>query len=432
MTRMTYKEIALITFAAAMALAWLPGRPLGDPAYSRLSTVYTLSEHGTWSLDAIPKDEPLPFSTVDKVMVGGRIVNGVTVDGFIISSKPPLLPLAMTALYELQRPVVGWNLRNEADVIPIARYMTVVLMTSSFILALVFFTKILLIFDIRPNVRLVLIASLAFGSQLFGFATVINNHVPGTAMLLVALYYAIALGRGDVPPKAWRFAAFGIAGALACTIDMPVGIWVAMAGLYLLRVHPRATLGFVIPAAAIPLAIHFGIMIAVTGSPLPVQTHEAAYYYQGSYWRHPVGIDALNEPKGTYAFNMTFGRKGLFSLFPIMLAGVAAAVWALTRRAVPQRGFILAGIAGFLLMSVYYVVSTNNYGGESYGFRWYIPAMPLLLLMAAPLLNETRSRWRWAFVAVMIAISVYSAFECARTDWQASQEWTCRFLGPSA
>ncbi len=431
MTRSTWSEKILILFAVAMALAWLPGRPLGDPAYSRLSTVYALTEYGSWYLDAIPKDDPLPFSTVDKVMVRGRVVDGVSVDGHIISSKPPLLPLAMTALYRLQQPIMGWNLRAEEDVIPIARYMTAVLIVTSFGVALLFFAKTLIVFEIRPAVRLVLIASLAFGSQCFGFATVINNHMPGAAMLLIAIYQAVALGRGVVQPSAWRFIAFGIAGALACTIDMPAGVFVAMAGLYLLVRHPRATLLFVLPAAAVPLALHFGIMIAITRSPLPVQTKEAAYYFEGAYWRHPVGIDALNEPKAIYAFHMTFGRKGLFSLYPIMLAGLAAALWALTPRVVPHRGFLLAGFAGFLLLSAYYCFSTNNYGGESYGFRWYIPTMPVLLLMAGPLLNQTRSVWRWGFVAAMLMISVFSAFECARTDWQSSQEWTCRILGPS-
>jgi len=431
MTRSTWKEKILILLAVGVALAWIPGRPLGDPAYSRLSTVHSLSEYGTWYIDEIPQGDPLPFSTVDRVMVRGRIIDGVTVDGRIISSKPPILPLAMTALYQLQKPIIGWDLRIEQDVIPIARYMTVVLITASYGIALLFFMKILMVFGIRPAVRLILIASLAFGSQLFGFSTVIINHVPGTAMLLIALYYAIALGRGVVHPSLWRFAVFGISGALACTIDLPVAIFVLMAGVYLLVRHPRQTLAAVIPAAAIPFAIHFGIMIAVTGSPLPVQTSEAAYYYPGSYWRHPVGIDALNESKTVYAFHMTFGRKGLFSLYPIMIAGIAAAAWALTRRNAPQHKFILAGFAGFIILSAYYCLSTNNYGGESYGFRWYIPVMPILLLMAAPLLNQTRSVWRWGFVAAMIAISVFSAFECARTDWQASQEWTCRILGPS-
>ncbi len=431
MTRSTWKECALIVIAAAMALAWMPGRPLGDPAYSRLSTVHTLSEFGTWSLDAIPRDEPLPFSTVDKVMVGGRVLNGVTVDGRMISSKPPLLPLAMTALYQLQKPIIGWDLRNKDDVIPIARYMTVVLITSSYAVGLLFFMNILLVFNIRPAIRLVLMVSLAFGSQMFGFATIINNHVPGTAMLLVALYFAIALGQGAVSPSAWRFGAFGFVGAFACTIDMPAGVFIVIAGLYLLMRHPRSTMLYVIPAAAIPLAIHFGVMIAVTDSPLPVQTREAAYYYQGSYWRHPVGIDALNEPKAIYAFHMTFGRKGLFSLYPIMLAGIAAAGWTLTRRGAPQRGFVFAGFAGFIVLTLYYCLSTNNYGGESYGFRWYIPVMPVLLLMAAPLLNEMRATWRWGFVVTMMVVSAVSAFECARTDWQASQEWTCRILGPS-
>jgi len=98
----------------------------------------------------------------------------------------------------------------------------------------------------------------------------------------------------------------------------------------------------------------------------------------------------------------------------------------------PYRGHILAGALGFVILTFYYLFKTNNYGGEAYGFRWFIVAMPVLLLMGAPILANLRARWKWLFVVVMIAISFYSAFECARSPWGANNAWTCRlFLGPS-
>jgi hypothetical protein len=431
MNNITWTERAVIALAFALALYWTPGRPLGDPAYSRLATVHALTSHGTWYLDTVPEDQRPPFDTVDKVMIKGEVVDGVTTGGHIISSKPPLLPLAMTALYIVQRPVTGWDLNNEDDLIPVARVMSVVLITTSYALALLFFAKTLVVLGIRLPVRIVLLLALAFGTQLFGFATVINNHVPGAAMVLIAVYHAAALIYETVKPAWWRFAVFGLAGALACTIDMPAGIFIAAAGLALLAKFPRETFTVLLPVAAVPFAAHLAVMISITGSPFPVQTRDAAYYFPGSYWRHPVGIDALNEAKGVYLFHMTLGRKGVFSLYPITIAGLAAALCALIRP-IPHRPFILAGLACLAGLTAYYCLGTNNYGGESYGFRWYIVAMPILLLMGAPLLNKPGHRWKWALVAATLAVSAYSAFECARTDWQSSQEWTCKILGPSA
>jgi len=53
------------------------------------------------------------------------------------------------------------------------------------------------------------------------------------------------------------------------------------------------------------------------------------------------------------------------------------------------------------------------------------------LLMAAPLLEAIRARWKWVFVGLMIGVSFYSGWECSKSPWGANREWTCRFLGPS-
>ncbi|MCP4645053.1 MAG: hypothetical protein GY851_31715, partial [bacterium] len=109
----------------------------------------------------------------------------------------------------------------------------------------------------------------------------------------------------------------------------------------------------------------------------------------------------------------------------------AAALRALVRRSMPWRGWILGGALGFLVVTAYYATRTDNYGGECYGFRWYIVSMPVLLLMGAPLLSGMRKRWQWIFVGALLGISFYSAWECTNTDWVSSQEWTCRIFGPS-
>src|SRR5690606_14695293 len=97
--------------------------------------------------------------------------------------------------------------------------------------------------------------------------------------------------------------------------------------------------------------------------------------------------------------------------------------------ATQHRGMILGGFAAFSILSLYYWWTTNNYGGESYGFRWYIVAMPVLLLMGIPILERIRRPWEWVFLALMLGISCYSAWECTHQPWRANQEWTIRFLG---
>jgi hypothetical protein len=251
-------------------------------------------------------------------------------------------------------------------------------------------------------------------------------------MAMMAVYFALGIGSGRLAPTAWRFALFGFAAAMTFTLDMPVTIFPAFAGLWLLWRFPVPALLWGGLGALGPLALHFAATYAATGGFMPVQTNPEAYLYEGSYWRNPQCMDALNEPKGTYLFHMLIGRHGLFSLFPVLGIGLAGALVAIKRKDTAWRGWILGALAAFFMLTVYYLKKTNNYGGEAYGFRWFIGAMPILLLMGAPLIASLRARWKWWFVCFMIAVSFYSAFECAKSPWGANREWTCQlFLGGS-
>lgn len=416
-------EYVLIGVAVMFVLLGTYARSFGDTANSRLATVLSLTEHGTWYIDR-PEGERANYfesRTIDKVMVNGRM----------LSSKPPMLPLLMTGEYVVMNKLFGLDLKDPDDHGPIIRYMSMTLIGGSYLLALIFFMKTLVLFVRDDQIRAIALFSLAFGTQLWGYGSNINNHVPGAAMVAVSTYFALGLGSGKLAPRPWRFAVFGLAAGLAPTLDMPAGIFPFIAGLYLLWKFPKQTLSWAAAAATIPLAVHVGIMVSVTGSPLPVQVREDLYLYESSYWRNPRGVDSLSEPKPIYLFHMTFGRTGVFSLYPILFAGIVAAVRAIVRNDVAHRGYILGGAAGFAILTAYYATRTNNYGGEAYGFRWYIVAMPVLMLMGTPLLAKIRARWKWVFLAALIGISFYSAWECSISPWGSNRQWIVRFLGRS-
>ena len=414
----------IISVAVMFALLGASGYSEGDALNSRLATVYSLATQGVWHIDRPLDQEPNRFeqATIDKVMVNGHL----------ISSKPPMLALLMTGEYLLMNRTIGWRLDDEEDTNKIVRVMVFTLVGLSYVAAVVFFWKTLCLLVPDSMVRVLLLFCLAFCTQLWGYATHLNNHTPAAAMLIIALYFALGLAGGKLAPRPWRFMLFGLTAGLVPTLDVPATVFVALAGIHLLAKHPVKTLCWATLGAAIPIAAHGAAMLAATGSLLPVQNRPEVYLYEGSYWRNPMGIDALNEPKGIYLFHMTFGRCGLFSLYPILFAGIAGAFRALVKRRVPYRGHVLVGALGFAILTAYYVVKTNNYGGEAYGFRWYIVAMPVLLLMGTPILTSIRARWKWLFISVMIGISFFSAVECVRSPWGANRQWTCRlFLGPS-
>jgi hypothetical protein len=417
-------EMVIIAVAMVFAMMGAQEYNRGDASASRLATVYSLVEDGTWYIDRPLDQPPVSFEqdTIDKVVVNGRM----------LSSKPPILPLVMAGEYWLMKKGLGWSLDKPEDANRIVRVMATTLVGFAYVLALLLFCNTLRMFVDDPLIRLLLLFCLAFCTQLWGYSTQINNHVPAAAMLVAAAYQGLGIGWGTLPARRWRFFTFGLTAGLVFTLDMPATVFVAAVGVYLLANYPRRTLTWALAGAAIPLAIHFGVLYATTGSLLPVQTNPGAYLYEASYWRNPQGVDALFQPKGTYLFHMTFGRCGIFSLYPILLAGIAAALRATYKKSVEGRAEILLGLAAFAVMTAYYVFKTNNYGGEAYGFRWYIPAMPVLLLMSASVFTTMRVRWKWLFVGIMIGVSFYSGFESARSPWGANRNWTnTMFLGPT-
>jgi hypothetical protein len=393
---------------------------LGDSANSRLATVYSLVHDGTWYIDRPLDQPPNPFEqgTIDKIELNGRI----------LSTKPPLLPLAMTAEYAALKGALGWNLEVREHLKHIMQVMIFTLVMLPHAIGMIFFMLLLRLLVENPWQRLLPLAALAFATQLPGFATQLNNHSPAIGALLVALYFAIGVSSGKLAPTGWRFAAYGLAGALVFTLDMPLTIFVAAAGCGLLWKYPKQAVLWGGIGLVGPLAIHFCANYLATGSPLPVQTRKSLYLFESSAWRHPGGLDALHEPKGTYLFHMTFGRFGIFLLYPILLMGPLGCYFAWRDGMKEWRNYYLGGLACFAALGYYYVSGTNNYGGASYGFRWGMGAMPILILMGIPAFNRVRGPWAWSVVAVLMAVSMYSALECYWAPWGACHEWTCRWI----
>jgi hypothetical protein len=397
---------------------------VGDTVTSRMATVYALAHDGTWYIDRPVDIPPNPFAahTVDKVQ---------TRDGRMMSSKPPVLPFFMTGEYVLLRSMLGWDLNNEKHLRPILQVMIITLVKIPFIVGLVFFALILRMFMTNFRDAALLLLVLALASPLSGYACQLNNHTPAVAALIIALYFGMGIYAKKLNPTRSRFMAFGFFSALVFTLDMPTTIFPAFMGLLLLSRFPRQSLIWA-PLGGLPLLLlHFGIMTVITGTPLPVQTQEEMYNFRNSYWRNPIGVDGMNEGRFAYLFHMTFGRFGTFLLFPSLLLGLAGFFMALRDRKCPVRSAVVAAGVAFAIMTTYYVIKTNNYGGAAYGFRWHIGAVPVLVLLAMPAIASVTRSWRWALFLLLFAISLFSAWECWQAPWGASHEWTCRWIfGP--
>lgn len=414
-------ELTITLFAITWILSGLNTVFFGDTLTSRLATVYALTYHHTWYINRPPELPPNPFEarTVDKVK--GK--NG------IISSKPPILSLFMTLEYQLIKRL-GFSLNNVQDYKPIARIMILLNVIIPYLVSVLLLWKFLYEIEITPFIRIAILLGLLYGTQWSALASHFTNHVPATSFLIIGLYliwksYSLP---GPVP-RIYYFL-IGLCTSFVYTIDLPITIFMACAILFLLMKKNINVLPGIIIGALPILIIHFAIMYHLTGNILPVQISKEPFLFESSYWRHPAGPDALHHPKWWYTFNILFGAKGLFILYPILIFGLCIylpKIWKPLHKDVKTVSILF--ILSFIILNIYYIFSTNNYGGVSYGFRWHIGCMPLLMMMGIPYIEmRQRKIYFWFIWVIFFAISLYSTYECRTYPWSIDKEWTIRFI----
>jgi hypothetical protein len=424
-------------------LAVYPAAQL-DNDMSRFATVESLVDQGTWVIDdsiflmkpARGKRPPTP------------IVDRVVYEGKSYSTKPPVMSFLMASVYWGLKNTFGLSFKEESQ-----RSILVWLLTFGFVaipfigIALVY-RKAIRWFVQDPLIWVVGLAILLCGNQLWGFSRTLNNHVPSAFFMFYGMVTALGLVHGKISPQPWRFLTIGLSLGLLPTFDLPGMFFCVPLFLYLLWWFPKQTLTWFMLGAIPPLLLHFILTWSVTGGLIPIYMKKELYHYKGSYWDKMGGFDALKEAKQVYFFHLSVGRKGLFSLFPVLLF----AIWYLV---CPYRSSLISSPEErskgnmrreclclcllTLFWMLFYTFQTNNYGGASFGFRWFMFFTPSLAFFAilgihsflSPVLSKAAPgiSWRWGLVCLLVALSCYSGWQCSLDPWAANEELPTRILG---
>lgn len=389
--------------SCTLVVTFTNGQPYTNPL-SRLATMDALVHDGTFAID----DSPLA-NTADKVKLGEHFY----------SSKPPVLSVASAGIYALLHHTTGLSFREQREQLETAiRVMNLIVAGLPHLLLLVYAYLFLSLYG-PPHVLLWAFGCFAFGQLGLAYATSINNHVPAGVAAFAGFYYAFRV-RSLSSPSARDLVFAGLAAGLAPTLDLGTVFISVAVGIYLLAFDWQRTLRLFAPAAAVPLALHFGLTALITGSLAPIYLRKELYHYPGSYWNAPTGIDALDEPRGTYLFNILLGHHGFFSMTPIAILAVIAIVIACIRRGPHLAEAIVVG-ASLLASITFYTLTTKNYGGHCIGFRWLLPITPLVLLFTADWLASVRTRWGYAIFAALLAVSQFHASASLGNPWQKSK-----------
>jgi hypothetical protein len=435
---------------------WPATRPEPSPFYSsndksRWATIRTLVDDGTYVVgrrgNLTATDPPFDdtgvifepeYQSLDKVM------NPDT--GEFYSSKPPLFATALAGEYWLLKRAFGWDLERDRWPVTCAILLTVNVLPFAVYLWLL--AKLIDQIGVTDFGRLFAFTLAAAGTFLVPFGMTLNNHSPATYCVVFALYPLLRKGTGGRGESPGELAASGYFAGLTACLDLPAAALTACVLLPLLYARPVRTLVWFVPAMLLPVAAFFGCNYAALGRFTPAYSEFGGpwYEYAGSHW-HKLkaaqggtfvpGIDFAQEPKHVYAFHLLLGHHGWFSLTPaFLLSAVGLGIWAwqsrgtvgriLLRRAPSTERVITPALVGPLTLVVsvvlvgFFVLKTNNYGGNTSGPRWLFWLIPLWVLGAVPAADWI-GKWRAGRVlaALLLGMSVLSVFYPAWNPWRS-------------
>jgi hypothetical protein len=373
------------------------------------------------------------YQSLDKVM------NPET--GEFYSSKPPLFPTVVAGEYWLLRKLFGWSIDRDRWSVMAAILLTVNVLPLAVYLLLL--SRLIDDYAESDFARLLAFTTACCGTFLTTFSHTLNNHVPAAYCALFAVYPLLSKRGTSAIESPSKLLASGFFAGLTATLDLPAAALAAGLFVPLLIVRPGKTLAFFLPGLLVPVAALLYCNYAAMGSVLPAYSEFGGpwYNYPGSHWARlgtpaAKGIDFADEPKTVYAFHLLFGHHGWFSLTPVWLlgaAGMAALAWKagpqvklvlLTRRP-GQEGLWSLSVFGAMTLAVsvvvflFYVWRSNNYGGFTSGPRWLFWLIPLWLLGTLPAADWVgRYRAGRLAAAVLLGFSVLSVFYPAWNPWR--------------
>ncbi len=354
-------------------------------------------------------------------------------DGYLYSSKPPLMPTLMAAAYWPVYRFGGATLGTHPY--EIGRAMLLLFNLVPMLMYFVLLASLVERFGTTDWGRMFVMAAVCFGTFLTTFAVTINNHLPAAVCLSVAVYATVRIWF-DGERRLRYFLVAGLFAGLMATEELPAtALLAAIALVLLVKALRPALLGFV-PAVLVVAAAFFGTNWIAHHTLEPAYLHHSGsgpdnwyhYTYQRngrtleSYWNAPKGIDIGEPSPKVYTLNVLVGHHGVFSLTPVWLLSLAGLGLWLFRRGDPRLrwsaaaiGAISAAVVAFYLL---WPGLSHNYGGSTSGFRWVFWLAPLWLLAMLPAADALDCRrWTRGLCLVLLALSVLSASYPTWNPW---------------
>lgn len=383
---------------------------------SRMATVQALVEQGTFIIDHTEFNR-----TGDKVFIRDHFY----------SDKTPLLSVGAAGVYGVLHNVFGLTLDPticvpDEDVAACRAFtpsgtrftafywLTLILIGGSSALLVALFWRAMLDAGASGTLSTALAIALGIASPIAPYSIVFAGHVPA-ALALFAGCWLLTRSRSNR-------AVFGsgLLISLAANIDLTLALFVGTIGLWVLIGYRWKVITFAI-GAVVPFMLSGAINYWAAGTIMPLYFDPKAYDFIGTVLNPTVGgtngFYSL-EFGVNYAYNLLIGERGFFAFTPVLVLGVLGAAVALRDK--QRRGLTLAVLLGSVLFAAYLIARTDNYGGEAWGARWFVPLVPLVwwYIRDAYCVLRNRSRLWGVVLAALILLSFLTALAGVQDAWR--------------
>jgi len=388
-----YVIIFLINFILLVLLTKLDIQSIADA--SRIATVKSLVEYQSFTIDNSQFDNS-PLFTGDKYFYNNHFY----------SDKPPLPALMGAAVYFILKNVIGINFSNH---FALTYYLITLLSVGVFsCIGLVYFHKILLkIFKTDENWANLTTFLAGSATFILPYSLALNNHILGAVFIIVSFYYFLKSAESrDIISIILCGVVVSMAGSIDITCFLFIPFYlvflftksIKMAGLFLL--------------SCIPLIIsYFSLNMYLSGSIVPPAMNAALWEFPGST-TNKQNLSGLATHKSflgalRYAFTLYLGNRGFFSHTPIMFFSVMGILAFFRQKKLSYKTPYLYGISASVAFMLLYTLRSVDYGGYSYGVRWFVTPLLILCLPLSHMGHQVRSsRLLKNFFVVIACMSI--------------------------
>lgn len=386
-------EIACV--ALALTLATLGAMPFaqGFNDGSRLATIESLGERGTFAIDDsvfvrpyIHPERPNPYNPkVEGVRIVGTL-DMVRIDGHFYSDKPPVPALMLGAAYRIWLRLGGAPAVNDTE----AFCAVCSLLSSGLPFALAVFAMCRMARDLgfSSGWQFAFAFSFGIGTLALVYSRQVNGHIQLLGAASIVYWQLVRLAE-DHSGK--RLALLGTFAGVGFTLDLGIGPILLALVLFAVACTTRSLRKTAtVFATAVPwLLLHFALNYSIGSVFGPLGAEMRYLDYPGSAfgphnatgrWMHDT-IDGF----AAYACALLLGNTGFLAFNPVLMLALPAAVWLV--RSV--RSFPLAAACGWPVLSwLLYCATSNNYSGSCCSIRWFLPLLAPGYWLIGMLLKE--------------------------------------------